>query len=118
MDFAQLVGTMDKAENEDNPEKLMSRQVSRRSSTRSVSNLSLNGSIAGSLIDGETDAAVEEERDEGVQMEASSKGKVKGSVPLNYFKSSAHWSILIILLISFGFVQFLASAADYWVSLW
>lgn len=117
MDFAQLVGTIDKAGNEEIPEKSMSRQVSRRSSTRSVSNLSLNGSIAGSLIDGEADAE-EEERDEGVQMEASSKGKVKGSVPLNYFRSGAHWPILILLLISFAFVQLLASAADYWVSIW
>lgn len=117
MDFALLVGTTDKTDNDENPAKSMSRQVSRRSSTRSASNLSLNGSLAGSLIDGDA-VAEEEEQDEGIQMEASSKGKVKGSVPLNYFKSGAHWSILILLLISFGFVQFLASSADYWVSLW
>lgn len=117
MDFAQLVGTIDKAENEENPEKSMSRQVSRRSSTRSSSSLSLNGSIGGSLIDGDTNA-MEERRDDGIQMEASSKGKVKGSVPLIYFMSGAHWSILILVLISFVFVQFLASSADYWVSVW
>lgn len=51
-------------------------------------------------------------------MEASSKGKVKGSVAANYFKAGAHWSILFVLGVSFLIVQLLASAADYWVSIW
>lgn len=52
------------------------------------------------------------------RMEASSKGKITGSVPLKYFSSGTHWSVLVVLLFSFIFVQFLASAADYWVSIW
>lgn len=58
------------------------------------------------------------ERDLGVQIEDSSKGKVKGSLALNYFKAGGNWLTLSILLFSFVLVQFLASAADYWVSIW
>ena len=54
--------------------------------------------------------------DEGVPMEAISK--VKGSLPWNYFSSGAHWSVLCVLLFFFVFVQFLASATDYFVSIW
>lgn len=116
VDFAQLVGTMDKPENDENPERPMSRQVSRKSSTRSASSMSLSSSLDGSIIeDADRD---DEAQDEGLQMEASSKGKVKGSVPLNYFKAGAHWSFLFTLSISFLIVQFFASAADYWVSVW
>lgn len=112
VDFAELVGTHEKV-NEDNPEGI-ERQMSRQHSTRSVSSISLNGSADGSDLD------VDEDKDEikGIEMEASSKGKVKGSVFANYFKSGAHWSILIVLGISFITVQFLASSSDYWVSVW
>lgn len=51
-------------------------------------------------------------------MEASSKGKVQGSVYLKYFLSGANWMTLTILLISFVATQFFASAADYWASVW
>lgn len=59
-----------------------------------------------------------EKQSEGVPMEAISKGKVKGSLPWNYFSAGAHWSVLIVLLLSIIFVQFLASATDYFVSIW
>lgn len=118
VDFAELVGTIEKAENEESPDRPMSRQVSRKSSTRSLSSMSLNNSsIDGSLFDENTEND-EEDQDNGVQMEASSKGKFKGSVATNYFTSGAHWSILVLLLISFVIVQLLASAADIWVSVW
>lgn len=64
------------------------------------------------------DSVEEDDGDEGLQLEASSEGKVKGSVPLNYFKAGAHWSVLLILLFSILFVQFLASCTDYFVSVW
>lgn len=51
-------------------------------------------------------------------MEASSKGMVKGSIPGNYFSAGTHWSVLVILGITFIVVQLLASGADYWVSIW
>lgn len=57
-------------------------------------------------------------KDEGVQLEASSKGKVKGSLSLHYFRAGANWPMLLGLACFFVFVQFLASAVDYWVSIW
>lgn len=60
----------------------------------------------------------EELKDEGVQMEESSKGKVRGSVSAAYFRAGAHWSVLFVLGFLFVFVQVLASGADYWVSIW
>lgn len=51
-------------------------------------------------------------------MEESSKGKVKGSIAVQYFKAGAHWSVLLFVLFTFVFAQFLASATDYWVSVW
>lgn len=107
VDFAKLVGTVEKDdEKEDSPDKSLSRQTSSRSSTGSLS--SLKSSNDGSVV----------EKDDGVQMEASSKGKVKGSIAGNYFAAGTHWSILVILGISFIIVQLLASGADYWVSIW
>lgn len=111
VDLAKLVGTEEK-ENEESPEKI-GRQMSRQSSTRSASTSSLD-SADGSNFDEDEN----EERLEGVAMEASSKGKVKGSIAANYFTAGAHWSILAIILLLFLVVQLLASAADYWVSIW
>lgn len=60
----------------------------------------------------------DEEEVKGVEMEASSKGKVKGSLAGNYFKAGANWFWLFILGIAFVLTQVLASGADYWVSVW
>lgn len=57
-------------------------------------------------------------KDEGVPMEAISKGNQKGSLQWNYFSAGAHWSVLLILIFFFIFVQFLASASDYFISIW
>lgn len=123
VDFAELVGNNEKAENEENAERPMSRQTSRQVSrklSRSVSTTSsvtsLNISADGSLC--EVDKLDEEEEEKGFGMEASSKGKVKGSIAASYFAAGANWFWLIILGISFLVVQLLASAADYWVSIW
>lgn len=58
------------------------------------------------------------QKDEGVQLEASSKGKVEGSISLHYFQAGANWPILLGMAFLFIFVQFIASAVDYWVSVW
>lgn len=57
-------------------------------------------------------------KDEGVQLEASSKGKVKGSLSLHYLRAGANWPMLMGMAFLFVFVQLLASAVDYWVSVW
>lgn len=56
--------------------------------------------------------------DEGLPMEPNSKGIVTGSLYLAYFKAGANSPILLILFISFLFVQFLTSSSDYCVLLW
>lgn len=52
------------------------------------------------------------------EFEASSKGKVKGSLLANYVKSAKRPCTLVFLLVSFISAQLLASVADIWVSYW
>ncbi|XP_055304324.1 ATP-binding cassette subfamily C member 4-like [Sitodiplosis mosellana] len=106
VDFAKLVGTDGINNNEKNPV----RHGWRLSGELSASSTS----ISTEFDDDEED----EGRTEGVAMEASSKGKVDGSISLNYFRAGAHWSVLIVVGVLFLIVQLLASAADYWVSIW
>lgn len=88
--------------------------MSRRSSSKSIRSTSISSSKA-SLHD---DNIQEEEKEQGIGLEESSKGKVKGSVTVNYFRAGANWFGLSLLLIFFIISQILASAADYWVSVW
>lgn len=104
------------ADNTDGLERRPSRNMSRQSSIRSVSTNSIN-SLDGSYY-GDDDDEKENENNNVAEMEASSKGKVKGSVALNYYKAGAHWSVVCVMLLSFLVVQLLASAADIWVSVW
>lgn len=111
VDFAKLVGLTDKSV--DILGEISDAQVS------SVESMNL-GTISkpeNEKID-ENVKQQEQEKDEGLQMEDSSKGKVKGSVSWSYFTAGAHWFILIILASSFLIVQMFASGADYWVSVW
>lgn len=114
VDFAKLVAVEEPEDNADKISRQMSRQFSRKLSTRSVSSASLHSSV-------DEDSIYEEDDDEpleGVAMEASSKGKVKGIIAAHYFQAGAHWSVLFVLALSFLVVQLLASGADYWVSIW
>lgn len=52
------------------------------------------------------------------ELEASSKGKVKGSLLLSYFKSSNQPYMLVMMIVTFLLAQALASIADVWVSYW
>lgn len=89
--------------------------VSRRSTLRSLS-----ANSTGSALDEPTysDSDDEEPYQCASQLEESSKGKANGSVPLSYFKSGGHWSIPPLLFLSFLAAQFVASAADIWISVW
>lgn len=60
----------------------------------------------------------EEEKELLKELEASSKGKVKGSLFVNYFKSAKRPCTMIFLLASFLLTQILASVADIWISYW
>lgn len=53
-----------------------------------------------------------------LQMEESSKGKVKGSVVLRYVLAGTNWCVLIFLAIAFLIVEICASGSDYWLSIW
>lgn len=108
IDYAQLVGTED---GEDGNSEAGDRQLSRKSSAVSISSRSTTKSS-----EDINEPVVE--IDEGIKMEESSKGKVKGSIAGNYFKAGAHWSILFIIGSLYIIVQVLASGADYWVSVW
>lgn len=66
----------------------------------------------------ETYSDPEEEKELLRELEASSKGKVKGSVYLHYFKSAKRPLILAILFVSVLLSQALASMADVWVAYW
>lgn len=108
-DFAKLVG---KEENHVNDDESATGKFSRKSSIEIVSLGKTSNSRAGQAV---KDV---EQTDSGVKMEESSKGKVKGSISVAYFKSGAHWMVLCVLGISFLFAQILASGSDYWVSVW
>lgn len=52
------------------------------------------------------------------KLEASSKGMIKGSLIVNYFKMSKRPFCLVFLILSFLLAQILASGADIFVSSW
>lgn len=82
------------------------------------------GSASTSSVNGEKNAAKEmqnepvEENPLTNKLEASSKGKVKGSLVIRYLKSSNQPCTLAFLILAFLLSQFLASVADIWVSYW
>lgn len=63
-------------------------------------------------------ASSDEEKELLKKLEASSRGKVKGSLLVNYLKSSNQPCTLVLLIVSFLLVQILASLADIFVSYW
>lgn len=86
-------------------------QESAEKYARQASTLSIASSLNGSLDDGhENDAS-------DAQFEAMSKGNATG-LAVHYFGAVGNWPVLMAILLSFIFVQFLASFADYWVSVW
>lgn len=123
VDFADLVAEDVSTENDETSEWPwpLTRQMSSISSrsmntSNSVSVSSLDiVSADGSLC---APSTLDDEQETGVGMEASSKGKVKGSVAVNYFTSGANWFCLSVLGVAFLITQLLASAADYWVAIW
>lgn len=110
VNFAELEEIVEQLEGAENVRKI-SQQMTRKESSQSIH------PVNGCKDESEGDNEISD-TDNGVPMEASSKGTVKGSVSLNYFKAGAHWSILLILLLSFLLVQFLASTIDWFVSVW
>lgn len=53
-----------------------------------------------------------------IEIETMSKGTSGRGKAMSYFKAGANWPTLVALFVSFLVVQFLASFADFWVSVW
>lgn len=89
------------------------KDVSRKSSFHSLSENTMNGN-----------SEDVEEKDDLKQchvashLEKSSRGMVSGSTMTAYFKSGAHWCTVLVIFFLFLVVQFMASAADIWISIW
>lgn len=114
VDFAKLVGILDTPTTptpdvKENREFVRQRQLSVVSQTLSIESLN----SLSECPDDEFETNVE-----GAHAEASSKGSVKGSLFVNYFTSGANWCVVLFLFIFFIFLQVLASATDYFVSIW
>lgn len=108
VDFIEMVGTVDTPEIRDNAD-MFKRQKSQTLSIRSTSTESLNSFTEFQEI---------ESAENAMHAEGSSKGKVKGSLFVNYFRAGANWFILLFLCTFFLFVQVLGSSADYWAMIW
>lgn len=115
IDFAELVISNETAENEEATERRPSRQLSHQLSVISLSSMALGAFGSGEsinkeeIMDGHTD---------GVGMEESSAGKVKGSIAMKYFNAGGNWFMVSLVLISLLISQCVASIVDYWVSVW
>lgn len=50
--------------------------------------------------------------------EAHGTGEARRCIIIKYFRAGANWPFLCLLLLMFALTQFLASAADIWLSIW
>lgn len=118
IDFASLLTADDKVDEENDGDSTFT--ATNRSRTNSRSSLKSSRSLSSDSENASADErnANGKSADPLQQMEASSKGQVKGSVSGTYFRSGANIFVLFIIFILFGLTQMLASGADYWVSFW
>ncbi|KAK4880096.1 hypothetical protein RN001_008242 [Aquatica leii] len=96
------------------PTKLI-RQISSRNRSSSMTSTRSESSIIESLLQEEDD---ENEVKVKEMQEESSKGKVKGSLFLNYLLAGGNVIIVGIVLLLYVLTQMSASAVDYFVSYW
>lgn len=81
-------------------------------------NNSRKSSISSSISNSSSHCEDIDDKNADLQMEESSKGKVKGSVVLRYVLAGTNWFVLILLAIAFLIVEICASGSDYWLSIW
>ncbi|XP_037925199.1 multidrug resistance-associated protein 4-like isoform X2 [Hermetia illucens] len=115
-DFAQLL-EQDVSDEEDEEEKETDDQTmissSRRSSTKSVS-ASRNTLSGKEAADGEK--GKDNHKEQAHQMEATSKGVVKGSISWNYIKAGGSIVLPFVVVVLYALTQMFASFTDWWVS--
>lgn len=117
VDFASLLQAEDIDESTETPETVRTRsRTQSRSSARSISSVSLHSE--GNAEDEPEEVNKTKSVEDIRQMEMSSKGKVKGNLFFNYFRSGGNLVVLVIVGILFILAQVLASFADFWVSFW
>lgn len=90
-------------------------KVPRPSSTTTLQNMNSTTSLSSEKSRTE---APDEEAELLKELEASSKGTVKGSLIIKYLKSPKRPFTLAFLVFSVLMSQILASVADIWVSYW
>lgn len=96
-----------------------SKQIPRLSSTSTNANsMTSTTSLNSSGLNDDKSITADEENDLLKQLEASSRGKIKGSLYANYFGAAKQPFGLVFLVFSFLVSQILASVADVWVSYW
>ncbi|XP_059613900.1 ATP-binding cassette sub-family C member 4-like [Phlebotomus argentipes] len=117
IDFAKLLNAEDGLEEEQSEGGPKFRRQQSVSSSRSMSSRNSLSSDDESMemVEGNKDG---EKEPAMVSMEATSKGKVKGSIFYNYLKAGGNWCILSVMLILFIITQFMASAFDYFIAFW
>ncbi|XP_045472553.1 ATP-binding cassette subfamily C member 4-like isoform X2 [Harmonia axyridis] len=99
------------------PPKITKRQISVRKKLSLASSVS-ELSIPESLLQEEPDEEELEKRNFKDMQEESSKGKVKGSLFLNYLHSGANYFVVAFVIYLFFFTQFIASSIDFFISYW
>lgn len=122
IDFASLVKTPEEANEENYIENDgMTQNIPKQNSDLTLVNsmsskLSLNSDKSQTTI--RNQHPLDEEKQLLNDLETSSRGKVQGSLIINYLKSSNRPCTLAFLVISFLLVQALASFVDVYVSYW
>lgn len=117
--------TKPKEDDENEPDELrkdFAKANTDRIRTPSISSKqSMGSSVSVRSVKGETEASEKTQHEESEllqQLEASSKGKIKGSLLAHYLKSANRPFMLCFLIIAFLLSQILASSADIFVSYW
>lgn len=106
IDLTSILKRNDESNEEENVEKSDTASVNRNTSSESKTN----------DIDSKDGAAEETELLD--KLEESSKGKIKGSLILNYFKAAKRPFSLIFLVLSFLLAQILAGGSDIFLARW
>ncbi|XP_063224666.1 ATP-binding cassette sub-family C member 4-like isoform X2 [Bacillus rossius redtenbacheri] len=112
VDFGRMVGT----DKHDEPQVSPGGDQSEKQSARRPSHLAIKAGPE--AVDEDCDGPPRPPGAPGDTREDSSRGKVVGSVWLQYLKSGLGWWGVLVLASGFLMLQMALSACDYWVAYW
>lgn len=121
VDFINILKNDDDDDEEDNQEEMHSNDEStNKTLIRRISSHASNASSTASLNKEREKKQSECEEERGLlkELEASSEGKVEGSLMMHYVKYAKRPFSSIILIVTILLTQILVSSADVWVSYW